>query len=258
MTLKYMYEVGDFKLQRCQAIDFERLRARPWLTWNAQQTLILFSGEKKKSFFIFHISYAFGCSMSQKLLHSKNISFYWVAREEYSALCCPRAAVMGSTRRGLQRRLFVLSMIQFTARRRYPHLHTQMIIPCCFWKILLCRHICVYQCSVFQFILWGMIRIESVKVVWTLKNARGARLISIDAKTPPPSLTVRSSCLNWSGHQMMAMPQKTFPTKKKYTYSIWSVHEKWRHLLFTAGDRVQCSLLFQAIALRTTDGPSYN
>ena len=165
---------------------------------------------------------------------------------------------MGSTRHSLQRRLFVLSMIQLTARRRYPHSQTQMIIPCCFWKISVCRHIYDYQCSVFQFMLWGMIHIESVKVVWTFKNARGARLISIDAKTPPPSLTVRSSCLNWSGHQMMAMPQKQFPPKKKYIYSIWGVHEKWRHLLFSVSDHVQCSLLLQAIALCTTDGPAYN
>ena len=130
---------------------------------------------------------------------------------------------MGSTRRGLQQRLFVLSMIQLTARRRYPYSQTQMIIPCCFWKILFCRHICVYQCSVFQFMLWGMIRIESVKVVWTFKNARGARLISIDAKTPPPSLTVRSSCLNWSGHQMMAMPQKHFPPRKRNIHILCEV-----------------------------------
>ena len=80
---------------------------------------------------------------------------------------------------------------------------------------MFCRHTHNYQCSVFQLMLWRMIRIKGVKIVWTSKNAWGVQFVSIGAKTPPPSLIVRSSCLHWSNHQIMAMPQKRFPPRKR-------------------------------------------
>ena len=93
-----------------------------------------------------------------------------------------------------------------------------MIIPCCFWETMFCRHTHNYQCSVFQLMFWRMIRIKGVKIVWSPKNAWGAQFVSTGAETPPPSLIVRSSCLHWSNHRIMAMPQKRFPPRKRHIH----------------------------------------
>ena len=128
-----MYEVGDSKLQRCQAI-LNGCESDPG-QHEMHNNLCSFFRREKKSFLVFHILYTLSCSMSLNPFHVKNISFQWVVCKESAALCCPRAAIMSSTAHSLQRRLSVLLMIKFTARRRYPHLQLKWLYLVVFGKL---------------------------------------------------------------------------------------------------------------------------